>query len=228
MTSIPLVSVVIPVFNRELLLSDAIESVLRQDYSPLEIIVVDDGSTDGTATVAKGFGGSIRYAYQQNAGPAGAKNRGLELANGNLIGFLDSDDMWAEGSLDILLSCLAENPQADVVLGYTQILKQSPVTGDLPVFKPIDDPQPYYHFGNALFRRSAFDKVGMFDAKMRFKEDSDWFLRALHISLPMIRTKQITLNRRLHQYNMTNGPEAETRDLVRFVKNYLDRRRGKT
>ena len=88
-----LVSVVIPVFNGERFLREAVESVLVQKHSPVEIIVVDDGSIDGTAGVARSFPETVRYVHQTNQGPAAARNRGIEQARGSLIAFADADDL---------------------------------------------------------------------------------------------------------------------------------------
>jgi len=94
MKNSPLLSVIIPAYNHELYLAEAIESVRAQKYQPLEIIVVDDGSTDNTKHVAASFR-NVQYVYQHNQGPASARNTGLELAHGELISFLDSEECWS-------------------------------------------------------------------------------------------------------------------------------------
>jgi glycosyltransferase involved in cell wall biosynthesis len=96
----PLVSVVIPTFNRAATVVRAIESVLQQTYRPIEVIVVDDGSTDGTQEVLKAYGSALVYLRQDNAGPAAARNRGIRESQGGLIAFLDSDDVWLAAKLE--------------------------------------------------------------------------------------------------------------------------------
>lgn len=98
----PRFSVIIPTHNRAHVLRDAVDSVLAQTLSDYEILVVDDGSTDDTASLLAQYGGRIRFVYQDNAGPAAARNRGLEMARGRFIAFLDSDDAWAPWTIETL------------------------------------------------------------------------------------------------------------------------------
>lgn len=113
----PLVSVVIPTFNRAATVVRAIESVRQQTYRPLELIVVDDGSTDETAQVLRELGDAIVYVHQANAGPAAARNRGIRQARGELVAFLDSDDLWRPSKLERQVSVLERaGPQAPCCL----------------------------------------------------------------------------------------------------------------
>src|SRR5437667_12630279 len=112
----PLVSVVIPCYNGERYLAEAIESVLAQRYEPLEIIVVDDGSTDRSAEVARHFGDAVQYVCQPHAGAAAARNRGVGLATGDLIAFLDADDVWTEGRLARQVQVLEADPSVGMVM----------------------------------------------------------------------------------------------------------------
>jgi glycosyltransferase involved in cell wall biosynthesis len=96
----PLVSVVIPTFDRAKTISRAVESVLQQTYRPIDVVVVDDGSTDGTRDVLHTYGSRIVYVFQDNAGPSAARNRGIRESKGDLIAFLDSDDLWLATKLE--------------------------------------------------------------------------------------------------------------------------------
>src|SRR2546426_10667200 len=89
-----LISCIVPVFNGERYLHETLNSILAQTYRPLEIIVADDGSTDGTRTIVASYGQQVRYLWQLNAGPAAARNLGLTAAKGEFIAFLDADDLW--------------------------------------------------------------------------------------------------------------------------------------
>ena len=91
---LPLVSVIVPAYNRAGFILDALASAYDQDYSPMEVVVVDDGSTDDTRDVVESFECPVRYVYQEHAGVSPARNRGLAEAKGELIAFLDSDDVW--------------------------------------------------------------------------------------------------------------------------------------
>ena len=95
-----LISCIVPVFNGELYLAEALESILKQSYRPLEIIVADDGSTDGTEAIVARFGTQVRYLYQPNSGPATARNLGLGAVRGEFVGFLDADDLWHPEKLE--------------------------------------------------------------------------------------------------------------------------------
>src|SRR5690606_28366702 len=117
------VSVIIPVYNGERYLAEAVHSILAQTVPTLEIIVVDDGSTDGTARVAQRFGDAVCYVYQPNRGPAAARNRGLERARGEIVAFLDADDLWREGKLACQCARLEADPTLDIVLGHTQFVR---------------------------------------------------------------------------------------------------------
>ena len=106
-----LVSVIIPAYNRERYLAETIDSVLAQDYRPIEIIVVDDGSTDGTADVAGRFSQVVRYFFQPNSGCGSALNAGVEKAEGKYLSFLGSDDLWTENKLTLQLQVMISAPE---------------------------------------------------------------------------------------------------------------------
>ena len=117
------ISVIIPVYNCDRYLAQAIESVLAQTYQPMEIIVVDDGSTDNSGAVAKNFGSSVRYYFHDNSGLGATRNRGIELAQGNFLAFIDADDLWVENKLSHQIAAFETNPQLDIVFGLAQQLK---------------------------------------------------------------------------------------------------------
>jgi len=111
----PLVSVVIPVYNGERYLGEAIDSVLRHSFAGSEIIVVDDGSTDRTADVATAYGSAVRYFRQHQSGSGAARNRGIEVARGSLFAFLDADDVWTPNKLAIQKSAFDADPELELV-----------------------------------------------------------------------------------------------------------------
>ena len=104
---------------------EAVQSVLDQKYSPVEIIIVDDGSTDGTETVARSLPETVRYLHQSNQGPAAARNRGIEHAQGSLIAFADADDLWPAGKLELQLPYLIRDPAIEIVMGRIQQVRLS-------------------------------------------------------------------------------------------------------
>jgi len=220
------VSVIIPIFNCEAYLAEAVESVRRQAYPDLELIIVDDGSTDGTARIAKGLlNDSLRYVYQDNGGPSRARNRGLALAGGDVIGFLDADDLWPAGRLQRPMRVLDQDPSVDVVLGRTQLVRHVVGAGR---DAPLEDCAPPFVLLSptaALFRRRAFERVGYFDDALRYGEDTDWFMRARESGVPILVQEDVVLRYRRHENNMTHGWNIKERRVMDVLKRSLDRRR---
>ncbi|MEW5855835.1 MAG: glycosyltransferase [Cyanobacteriota bacterium] len=221
------VSVIIPVYNGEQFLLEAILNVNNQGYQPLEIIIVDDGSTDGTAQVAAQFKDSVRYVYQQNRGPAAARNCGLRIAKGDAIAFLDVDDLWSENNLKLQADYLVDNPSVEIVQGLIQNLKISQLTTEGAIFEKHYQPYNYINLGSALYRKSVFDKIGLFDESLSFAEDVDWFVRAWENRVSKVVLEQVTLFYRRHQDNMTVGKNLIELGFIKIYKKHLDRCRQK-
>ena len=203
MTDRPLITAIVPAFNAARFLPAAIESLRWQEYAPMEILVIDDGSTDDTAEVARSLGPDVRCVRQANAGPSAARNHGLRLARGEFTGFLDADDQWPREKLSIQMARLLAQPDLDAVLGRIQYVALP--GAELPgfAFEGEDHTMTHVHLGSGLFHRRAFDKVGYFDESTRFCEDVDWFFRAREESLRMVILRATTLCYRLHDQNMT-------------------------
>ena len=134
----PLVSVIIPAYNAARFLPNAVASVRRQAYAPLEILIFDDGSQDDCARVAAELGEPVRYVRQEQSGPAAARNRGLELAQGEFVGFLDADDEWPEQKLSIQMSRLLASPELDIVLGRVHYVAIE--GGEIPDYYKFEEP----------------------------------------------------------------------------------------
>jgi glycosyltransferase involved in cell wall biosynthesis len=188
----PLLSVVIPTWNRAHIVGEAVASALDQGPGRVEVIVVDDGSTDRTAEIISRLPYDVRYVRQDNAGPAAARNRGIRDASGELIAFLDVDDLWPDNNLTRLVDELVLHPELDVVYGYGQEMGKHPENDEYEYFGNPKDPYDY-HISSAVYRKSAFEKAGLFDTTMRFGEDNDWFARASESNLKMKRVEEVTL-----------------------------------
>ena len=181
----PKVSVIIPTHNRLPMLKEAVRSVLAQDFEDFELIVVDDGSTDGTSEEMKQFGGRVKVIeHEENLGVSAARNRGALHAKGKYIAFLDSDDMWVKGKLKIQVAFLDDNPHYP--LCYTDeiwirrgkrvnpIKKHSKYSGwILEKCLPLCIISP----SSAMMRKNLFSKVGLFDEALPVCEDYDFWLR---------------------------------------------------
>lgn len=219
-----LLSVIMPVLNGENFLAEAVASVQRAP-GPLELIIVDDGSTDRTAEVAKGCENLI-YIRQETAGPAAARNRGLQIARGDLIGFLDADDCWASGHPAAALNYLRSHREIDLVLGQSEFLLKSAIS--LPRFLPSGKRYHSYQLGAAIIRRRLFERIGGFDPQMRYGEDVDWFLRARESGAIIAMLPELSLHYRLHSGNRPNVYRTSRIGLLDAFHHSLQRRRGRS
>lgn len=188
------ISVVIPVYNRREAVGDAVRSALAQTLPPVEVLVVDDGSTDGSADAAAGFGGPVRVLRMPNQGPSAARNTGIKAAKGDAVAFLDSDDVWQPQCLERLAETL-QAERADMVFGDVQIqvcgevavlslLHQRRVSavlgsgaGRIPDCFAMLLLENFIHTSTVMVRREALVRAGMFDESLRSVEDRDMWLR---------------------------------------------------
>lgn len=221
MGALPLVSVVIPAYNAEAFLAAALESALSQEGANLDVIVVDDGSTDGTAAVLGRFGEQVRVFRQDNAGSGAARNRGAARARGDYLAFLDADDLWAPGKLSRQLAALAREPTLDMVWGGVREFRDGddPAASDLPV---LAAPHP----GAALLRREAFERTGGFSETFRQTEVVEWATRILQAGLRQAGMDDVVMYRRLHGANKGQGNAPARSEYLAVLKRHLDRRRS--
>jgi glycosyltransferase involved in cell wall biosynthesis len=219
------VSVVIPLFNGERFLAQAIESVAAQTLPPGEIIVVDDGSTDAGPAIAGSFPG-VRVIRQANAGGAAARNAGIGAARSDLVAFLDQDDLWAPRKLEVQAVRMTVSPE----LGYTLAAQRIFLEPGCPVpawLRPelVDRATPGAVPGTLVARKWVFTGIGFFDERYRWGDDTDWFLRAREARVPMAILDEVLLLRRIHQSNASRDPRS-ARELVQAVHASLARRRA--
>jgi glycosyltransferase involved in cell wall biosynthesis len=178
-------SVIIPTYNRLPFLKEAVGSVLNQSYRNFELIIVDDGSTDGTPDFVANLGNQIKHIYKSNGGPSSARNRGLGEAAGEFITFLDSDDLWHKDKLKVEIEFMQSHPEATVCytdetwirrgVRVNQRKKHQKYSGW--IFErcvPLCMVSP----SSVLMRREFFDEVGYFDENLPVCEDYDLWLRA--------------------------------------------------
>ncbi len=222
----PLISCIVPVFNGARYLAEALESILNQTCRPLEIIVVDDGSTDQSAAVIRRYGNRVRSFFQDNAGPAKARNRGLSECGGDFVAFLDADDLWHPEKLERQAARFRARPDLDVCLTHVQNfwipeLEKEKVRLQNHRFA---QPLPGYTMQALLARRSVFDRVGWFDDSLRAVDDTDWFLRAFEVGVILEMLPDVLVHRRLHDKNLSRS-ELAYEALFGVIKNSLDRAR---
>ncbi len=216
----PLVSVIIPVYNGEHYLAEALASIHQQNYKPLEIIVVDDGSTDSSAAIAEADS-QVKYFYQNNQGPGVAKNQGILVAMGKYITFLDCDDLWTKNTLNHLVHYLENHPDVDMVNGLIHQYNLDKINGS---FNPSGSPYYGPNFGSGLYRTSLFEQVGLFNSEYH-AEDTDWLIRACEQDIKKEFYHEITLIRRRHFENITNNFSQSQKGLVYAFYLHLKRSR---
>jgi glycosyltransferase involved in cell wall biosynthesis len=225
----PLVSIVVPVYNGERYLAAALHSILAQDYRPFEIIVVDDGSTDGSASIVRSLAqvhNEIRYLHQDNQGLAAALNRGIAAGRGELFAFLDADDLWVSDKLHIQVNHLLQHPH----LGYTLtrmrwFLEPGIDPPSWSRWRPdlLSEDLPGYGLGTMLIRRSIFEQIGTFDPQYQ-ASDSDWFARAKDASVPMTVLHETLLRRRIHDANISHRHGLLRSDLLSILRTSINRK----
>ena len=223
----PLVSVIIPVYNGERYVAEAVESVLAQSYQHIEIITVNDGSTDNTAEVIRRFP-AVRYFEQLNGGIGSARNKGVEESKGKFLSFLDHDDLWTPDKLSLQLQIFEEDPDLDMVFGHIEQFI-SPEFFDGPKAK-LDEKSrvlPGYNANTMLIKKESFLRVGLFDTRWnRVGEGIDWYARAMEQKLKNRLLPQILSRRRIHDTNTGIARRNDRIEYVRILKAGLDRRRA--
>lgn len=229
----PLISCIVPVFNGERYLREAVDSIFQQTYQPLEVLVADDGSTDGTATLLASYGDQIHYLWQPNAGPAAARNSGMQAAQGEFIAFLDADDLWHPEKLSRQMKRLHARPELDLCVTYIQnfwIPELHPEAEQLREHH-LTQALPGYVTQTLLAKRALFNRVGQFDPAFHPADDTEWFSRTAEQGAVMELLPDVLVYRRLHETNLTMEPGARglvpsaRTALLQVVKAALDRRR---
>lgn len=228
----PSVSVIIPTYNRAAFLREAIASAQQQTYAPLEILVVDDGSTDATREVVRAFGDSVKYIFQNHRGPGAARNTGVQYARGELLAFLDDDDVWlSDGLARSVARLLNPNaPQVDLVLGLLQRVRRvESSTGEIQ-WLPIEHPWGALTFCSTVMPRAVMERVGRLDESVPYSEDIDWFLRARELGMRIAMLEHVTALYRRHEQNLTRDRAQVNEHFLKALGKSLTRRaeRGTT
>jgi glycosyltransferase involved in cell wall biosynthesis len=226
------VSCVIPVFNGERFLAEALDSVFAQTHQPAEVIVVDDGSTDDTAGVTARYAERIVCLRQDNAGPAAARNRGVAAANCEFIAFQDADDRWDPGKLALQAARFAARPELEVSITHIRNFWEPELQREQEAMQEHALAKPAlagYTLQTMLARRSALARVGAFNQALRFGEDTDWFIRARDENIVLELMPEVLVYRRFHLDNLTRRVQvaAVNEGLVDLVRGSLQRRRQK-
>ncbi len=218
-----LVSVIVPAFEAAAFIDEALESALRQDHPSVEIVVVDDGSSDDTAPVASAH--PVTVLRRANGGPAAARNSGLALARGEFVTILDADDVWPEDRLSRQVSHLVAHPEHGLVLGLTEVFLTpgQPRPAHDPGFAPGE--RVAGHPATMLARREVFDRVGPFDEALRVSEDIDWLARAADAGVAAGRLEHTLLRYRIHAGNTSRLTAANNAATLAALRASVVRKR---
>lgn len=205
----PLVSVVIPAYEGERFLAEALHSVAAQSHRRVETIVVDDGSPDRSAEIAAEQPG-VRVLRQPRGGVAAARNAGVKAASGELIAFLDQDDVWTPDKLERQVATLSAHPEIELVLCHIQTVLM-PDTSRPSWLEPswLTDPQPAFIPSTWLMRRETFERVGPFDVGYRIACDGDWLARFKDLG-----GNRLMLDEALVRWRLHDGNESHARDVM--------------
>lgn len=224
-----MVSIIMPVYNGEKYIKEAIESIINQTYSNWELLIVDDGSTDNTASIIKEFNDSrIKYMYQKNQGPSAARNKGLDLAEGNYIAFIDADDMYVNEKLEKQVAYLEENSDVDIVYNDIKVIDESTEEHYLLkseggysngndflamlLFRQII-PAPH----TILCRRRCFENGVRYNSYYLHAEDYDLTLRLAKSNKFGHLSGTLYICRR-HEKNLTNNHQKQLQSEIQIIK----------
>ena len=221
-----LISVIIPVYNGDRFIMETIDSVIGQYYKNIEIIVVDDGSTDKSASIVKSYK-NLKYIYQSNKGPSSARNTGITLSKGAYIAFLDCDDIWYPEKLSVQEEFLRNNPDIGFVFAHRKMITEEGIPKP-PWYREhlFEKPSPVLGASAILARRNVFEKVGGYNTDFRFGENAEWLSRAKDIGIKMEILDDVLLDQRLHDENQTYHLDEMRSNILKALKNSIDRKKG--
>jgi glycosyltransferase involved in cell wall biosynthesis len=218
----PTVAVVIPAWNAERWLGEALDSALAQEHAPVDVLVMDDGSADRTAELARSYPEPVRVVSQLNGGIGAARNSGVERVSAELVAFLDADDLLTPASIACRARVLVGKPEIDIVFGgarrFSNIVDGEPVA--------LNEIQVGHLPGAMLVRRAALGAVGPFATGTHVSEGLDWLLRARELGLGEQTVGEQVLWRRVHGANNSLTHRVEIGEFAKTLKASLDRRRA--
>ena len=227
MTPEPLVGVVIPTRNGERYLGEAIESVLSQTQQALDVVVVDDGSTDSTPDIARGYAPHVRGIALPHRGLGATRNAGVRAVRGDYIAFLDQDDIWPERKLERQLEPFAGRAAPDLVFGHVREFISPELEPRLAKrIRCVTEPRPAALPGTVLAARASMARVGPFATRWISNDFMAWLFAARQLGLREVMLDDHVLSRRLHESNFSHRSEVTRREYLHVVKESLDRRRA--
>jgi glycosyltransferase involved in cell wall biosynthesis len=221
------VSVIMPARDAERYVGEALRSILEQTRPPDQVIVVDDGSGDGTAEVVETYRERVTLLRRDHGGVGAAINSGLVAADGELIAFLDADDLWTPRKLEVQCAALADNPQIDMVFGRVQQFLSPDLTPEEKArLQAPGEAAPAKLKGTMLASRTAVERVGDFATSWKIVDFLDWYFRAREEGLREEMLDEVILRRRLHRANIGRLYRDSRNEYAQALAIRLRRRRG--
>ena len=225
-----LVSIIMPVYNTEKYVKEALDSIFSQTYTNFEIICIDDGSIDNSLSILESFGNKIQIIKNdKNYGTSESRNRGIQLSKGEFLAFLDADDIWEKNKLEIQIMEFNNKPDLDVSFTYMQCFISPELSEDAKNKRYCSSGSVPCHIpSSAVIKRTSFEKVGYFDTRFKNIEFMDWINKAKEIGLNIETLHDILVFRRIHETNVGVVDKEHSRsDYLKIIKESLERKRNK-
>jgi glycosyltransferase involved in cell wall biosynthesis len=223
--SAPRVSAIMPVRDGERYIAEALDSMLAQTRPPDEIVVVDDGSTDGTASIVAGYAEPVRLIRREPRGVGAAINTALDAISGDVVCFLDADDLWTPGKLAAQCAAL-ERGRSEIVFGHvTEFVSPELDKGEAAKLQPAEGPVPGKVKGAMLITGAALRRVGSFETRWARAEFVDWYARATEAAIPEEMIDDVVLRRRLHKDNIGRRLSHAADEYAEAIAHAIRRRR---
>jgi len=224
-----LVSIIIPVWNGENYLEEAISTALSQTYPHKEVIVVNDGSTDKTGAILRRYQDRLTVITQENSGLGASRNAGVNAAQGELIAFLDHDDLWENTKIEQQVAAYLQTDNDPLIFTYgKQFICPTLSKEEHSRLRVNKTSVPGYLAGSLLLSLNRFQKIGPFTEKKSLGEFIDWYMRAKEQKTPELLLKNVLYYRRVHQTNMGREKIAyNQKDYLKVLKEGLIRKRAR-
>ena len=225
-------SIIMPVKNGENFIKETLLNLLENITQEDEIIIIDDGSTDKTVKIVNNFLNTSKALVflikGSNLLPSGARNKGLEIARGEYISFIDHDDLWPKNRLNDHISLLKNSNSAGVIQGRVKYFSSVPSKLDIFDYLDQDKTAFFFQLGSFTFKSDILKKIGVFNPELKFGEDVDLYLRLLDNEIKIIKDEKIALMYRIHDTNMTNHyAENDNRVLLKILASSIKRKKIK-
>jgi len=222
------VSVLMPVFNAEKYVEEAMKSVLSQTYKNIELICINDNSTDSSLALLESFGDEIIVINNKdNFGTSESRNKGIRRAKGEFLAFIDNDDIWEKNKLEVQMNHFNNNPKLDISFSYMKCFLSPELSEEVKNLRYCPPrPMPGYIPSTMVVKRASFDRVGYFDARWKNGESVDWLFRAKEAGLNFGIVDDVLVKRRIHETNKgALASSTNKSEYLKIIRESLARRR---